>query len=180
MLGPIRKFFSDRFGPNAHCMRSNSVKKKPDGHYSALKMTPQFSKKDLLLDNSFTHPPKFLPPKFDSIADQLMDQFSTSPKQNCSDDQQLFLKSSRNCIPLQEKEPFGIHEIIQQLRQLSNLLNSILSEYTLNGNYSSSFLREIIHNICLDLNVVLLNLDNQVKTESCQEVALKKRGYFKE
>lgn len=176
MFGSIRKFFLGSFSLSFLGLRSKSGRKKHGDHYSALKKAPQFSKEDILICRSFTHPPKHLPPKFDSIADQLMDQISSNTKQDGSDNQQLFLKSSRNCFSLHEKEPFSSHEIIQQLRQLSDLLNGIISEHTLTGNYSSSFLREIIHNICLDLNVILLNLDNQIRTENCHEMTLKEKS----
>lgn len=166
MIGSIRKFFSDKLGPTFHCPGSESGRKKHKNQCFALKKTPQFSNEDLLLGDAFVHTPRFLPPKFDSIADRLMDQVSTTPKQDCYDYQQLFLKPSINRFTLQEKKPLSNQEIIQQLSQLSDLLNSILSEYTLTGNYSNSFLREIIHNVCLDLNVILLNLDNQVRTNS--------------
>lgn len=95
-----------------------------------------------------------------------MDQINNTPEQDSFDCQQLLLKSCRNPYSLRETEPLSNQEVIQQLQQLSDLLNRIISEYTLSGNYSSSFLREIIHNICLDLNVLLLTLDNQVKAES--------------
>ncbi len=123
------------------------------------------------MSDSFVRTQQILPPKFDSIAERLMDQVHTTQKQDLSDHQLLFLAHSRNSSTLQERKPSCNQEIFQQLKELSDLLKSILSEYTLTGNYSSSFLREIIHNICLDLNVLLQNLDNQVSTESGYEVA---------
>lgn len=179
MLDSIRKFFSDRFGPTVHYREKKSGRIKHDNQCLAFKKASQFNEEDLLLDDSFAHTPIPLPPKFDSIAEVLMDQVSTTPKQDCSDYQQLFLKPSRNRFDLQKEEPFSSQEIIHQLRQLSDLLNGILSEYTLTGNYSSSFLREVIHNICLDLNVLLLNLDNQVRTEPTTELICKREDFRK-
>ncbi|NLL12668.1 MAG: hypothetical protein GX267_04625 [Fibrobacter sp.] len=166
MIRSISKLFSDRTHPTTYFGESNSSKIKHNDQCIAIKKKDQSSKEDLLLGGSFAHTPRPLPPKFDSIAEMLMDQANTSPEQDSFDCQQLFLKLSQNRYTLQKEEPFSSQEIFQQLRQLSDLLNSILSEYTLTGNYSSSFLREIIHNLCLDLNVLLVNLDNQLKTES--------------
>lgn len=166
MIHSMRKSLLDKICSTVNFQESKSRRMKNNDQCFASKKTSQSSKEDLLLGDSFANIPISLPPKFDSKADLLMDQINNTPEQDSFDCQQLLLKSCRNPYSLRETEPLSNQEVIQQLQQLSDLLNRIISEYTLSGNYSSSFLREIIHNICLDLNVLLLTLDNQVKAES--------------
>ncbi len=166
MIHVIRKFFWDRICSTINFQVSKSRKIKHNDQSFALKKTSESSKKDLLLGDSFAHTPIPLPPKFDSIADLLMDQINNTSEQDSFDCQQLLLKTNDNPYTLHETEVFGNQKVIHQLQQLSDLLNRLISDYTLSGNYSNSFLREIIHNICLDLNVLLLTIDNQVKAES--------------
>lgn len=161
MIRSIQGFFSEKICPTFRCLgnRFGKILKRNNNYCISA-----FSKEDHLLVNSFVHTPRLPPPKFDSIADKLMNQMDTPQKKSSSDYQQLLLTA--NCFNLHEKSSFSNRDIFQQLERLTKLLASIVSEHSISGNYNKSFLREIIHNICLDLNVILVNLDDQITIES--------------
>ncbi len=172
MIRSIQGFFSEKIYPSFHCLgnRLRGILKcnEISSHSNSRSAT---GNKDHLLVDSFVHTPRLVPAKFDSIADRLMDQMSTPKKQSISDNQQLFLQTTANCFNLHEKGSFNNRDIFQQLNRLAELLTSIVSEHSIAGTYNNSFLREIIHNICLDLNVILVNLDDQITIESDTRVS---------
>lgn len=163
MIKSIRNFFSDKIGPkfNSLGFRISKVINHNNRHYT-LKNNHRCGIEDQLLSNSFVNIPKLPNPKFDSKADLLIAEAAVPKIIENNDHQQLFLQSVKSSFALSEKQRLNNNDVFQQLNRLTELLQSISSEYSINGSYNTSFLREIIHNICLDLNVMLATLDSKL------------------
>lgn len=112
---------------------------------------------DCLIDEFSVCQPKILPPKFDSVADRLIADQNIKDYESDTDTQQLFLNTKRH-----DECTRNNGDILEQLKQLIQLLVTITSEKNQSILYNTSFLREIIYNISQDLNVILANLDIRI------------------
>lgn len=165
MFESIRSFFTNKI-----CTPINKIgyrfhqKIYQPRKYSHTHSNRASSEIDQLIDASFVNTlSKQLPPKFDSVADRLMSSVKETSSPPIRNQQQLFLHNKSRVLENGDMRHF---EVVEQLKQLKDLLQTITSEDLNSVPCNLSFLREIIHNIYLDLHVLLTNLDIKLMLES--------------
>lgn len=167
MFNSLRNFLSDKLYPSFYSLggRFHQIIGRKKKSYITGK-PDQVKTADHYLMDSFVNVSKTLPPKFDSVADRLMAESTTTSNSSRHDQQQLFLQQTKRTTSESQIDEFKNKEIFDQLQQLNQLLRSIISDYSKTNSYNTSFLRELIHNIYQDLHVILSNLDIKIMLET--------------